>query len=298
MMTSPNIHRIVLLEMLLASICFSLPTDSKVSSLETELQSTKNIVHEMLASVNKLSKQSLVSKTELENIKANVELQANKINDISRRQQSGGGENLERRFQTMIKTIRDSKDSVTAVLEEALRSVDRKIEDLQAEIVEKLEKKVKRQERGKFVTEDTFDLVARQVVELRKLPESLNASVARTYSDMTANLNRMTITRQEFASFQLSVARDTCRTRVSQSEKYLEIFQFNINIIQFNDGLWVVVQQRGQFGNPADYFARSMSDYVGGFGDPNKEFWLGLDKLRQLTATGAKLRVELETFEV
>ena len=63
MMSSPNIHRIVLLEMLLVSICLSLPTDSKMSSLETELEATKNIVYEMLTSVNKLSKQSLVSKT-------------------------------------------------------------------------------------------------------------------------------------------------------------------------------------------------------------------------------------------
>ena len=55
-------------------------------------------------------------------------------------------------FQTMFQTIRDSKDSVTAVLEDALRSVDKKIEDLQEDIVDKLEKKVKREERGKFAS--------------------------------------------------------------------------------------------------------------------------------------------------
>ena len=170
----------------------------------------------MLGSVNKLSKQSLVSMTELENIKANIDLQADRIEDISRRQQTGGEENIEGRIETIFQTIRESKDSVTAVLEDALRSVDKKIEDLKEEIVDKLEKKVKRQERGKFVSEETFDLVARQVEELSKLPESLNASVARTYTDITANLNRMTITREEFAAFQLSVARDTCKTRVSQ----------------------------------------------------------------------------------
>ena len=125
---------------------------------------------------------------------------------------------MEQRFQTMFETIRDSKDSLNAVLEEAMRSVDKKIEDLQEKIVDKLEKKVKRQGRGKFVSEETFDLVARQVEELNKLPESLNASVAKTYTDITANLNRMTITREEFAAFQLSVARDTCKTRVSQYE--------------------------------------------------------------------------------
>jgi len=249
-----------------------------VSSLETELEATKNIVHEMLGSVNKLSKQSLVSQTELENIKANVDLQSEKIEDISRRQQTGGGEDLERRFETMFQTIRDSKDSLTAVLEDAMRSVDKKIEDLQEEIVDKLEKKVKRQGRGKFVSEETFDLVARQVEELNKLPESLNASVAQTYTDIKANMARMTITREEFSAFQLSVARDTCKTR-------------------FNEGLWVIIQQRGPFGNPENYFSRSMAEYVRGFGDPNKEFWLGLDKLRQLSASGAKLRIELETYE-
>ena len=181
-----RIQWLVLLEMLLTSICVSLPTESKISSLETELNSTRDIVHEMLGSVNKLSKQSLISKTEFENIKANLDLQTEKIEDIS------------------------------ALMEDALRSVDKKIEDLQEDIVDKLEKKVKRQERGKFVSEETFDIVARQVEELSKLPESLNASVARTYTDITANINRMTITREEFAAFQLSVARDTCKTRVSQ----------------------------------------------------------------------------------
>ena len=88
-MSNPeSIRWIVLLEMLLVSTCFSWTTDSKMSSLETELEATKNIVHEMLGSVNKLSKQSLVSKTELENIKANIELQGDKIEDLSRRQQT------------------------------------------------------------------------------------------------------------------------------------------------------------------------------------------------------------------
>merc|ERR1711874_409436 len=132
-----SIPRIFLIELILVSICFSSPTDPKLSSLETELESTKHIVHEMLGSVNKLSKQSLVSKTELENIKANIDLQADRIEDISRRQQNGGGENLEGRFETMFQTIRDSKDSVTAVLEDALRSVDKKIENLKEEIVDK-----------------------------------------------------------------------------------------------------------------------------------------------------------------
>ena len=41
-----------------------------------------------------------------------------------------------------------------------------------------------------------------------------------------------------------------------------------------------------------------MKEYVDGFGDPSKEFWLGLDKIVSLTNNGAELLVELETFEV
>ena len=67
---------------------------------------------------------------------------------------------------------------------------------------------------------------------------------------------------------------------------------------QFEEGEWVKFQQRGQFKNPQYYFARDMKEYVVGFGDPSKEFWLGLDKLESLTEEGAELLIELETFEV
>ena len=60
----------------------------------------------------------------------------------------------------------------------------------------------------------------------------------------------------------------------------------------------MVVQKRGQFGNPGDYFSRDMKEYVGGFGDPSTEFWLGLDKILLLTRNEAELRIDLETFEV
>ena len=42
-----------------------------------------------------------------------------------------------------------------------------------------------------------------------------------------------------------------------------------------------------------------MTEYVEGFGNPSKEFWLGLDKLVSLTGNGnTELMIELETFEV
>ena len=34
------------------------------------------------------------------------------------------------------------------------------------------------------------------------------------------------------------------------------------------EGGWTVIQSRGQFENPIDYFSRGWEEYVSGFGDP------------------------------
>ena len=56
-----------------------------------------------------------------------------------------------------------------------------------------------------------------------------------------------------------------------------------------------VIQRRGYYGEPKENFSRSWADYKSGFGDPNKEFWLGNEQIHQLTKSGdMMLRVELE----
>ena len=44
----------------------------------------------------------------------------------------------------------------------------------------------------------------------------------------------------------------------------------------------ILIQERGQCGNPGDYFAKTWSEYKKGF-SKNCEGWLGLDKLHNLT---------------
>ena len=53
-------------------------------------------------------------------------------------------------------------------------------------------------------------------------------------------------------------------------------------------GNWTVILRRGQFGLPADYFRRNFISYVEGFGEPRAEFWLGLERIRALTHSGAQ----------
>ena len=59
-------------------------------------------------------------------------------------------------------------------------------------------------------------------------------------------------------------------------------------------GGWTVFQKR--YNGAVDFF-RAWDDYKRGFGNLTGEFWLGLEKIRRLTAYSSnKLRVDLEDF--
>lgn len=55
---------------------------------------------------------------------------------------------------------------------------------------------------------------------------------------------------------------------------------------------WLVIQRRT---NAAENFFRNWADYKAGFGRVDRDFWIGNDRLHQLTASGRfKLRVDVE----
>lgn len=261
-----------------------LEEQSKRMKLEGDLEKMTALVFELLKSVNKLTKE-YVTKADIEEIKESLGKNDAKVDEIASKQEemvqgTGGSEvDIDSKLRGVFESISDSKDSVTAVVEDALYTMNKKFDNLKSDIMAKLESKVKRgTEGGKFVTEETFEIVARQVDALKELPKSLNEIVDKSYSQLSQGMSQSTITRDEFAQFQLNVARDTSNLR-------------------FNEGQWVKVQQRGQYKNPQDYFSRNMIEYINGFGNPTKEFWLGLDKLASMTRGGAELKIELETFE-
>ena len=62
--------------------------------------------------------------------------------------------------------------------------------------------------------------------------------------------------------------------------------------------LSLVIQKRGGSGGTKENFNRTWDEYKNGFGDHDKEFWLGNYLIHQLTNSGdMKLRVELEAHD-
>ncbi|GBL86733.1 Techylectin-5A [Araneus ventricosus] len=53
--------------------------------------------------------------------------------------------------------------------------------------------------------------------------------------------------------------------------------------MQTDGGGWTVIQRRGQYGNGEDYFVKRWKEYKEGFGNMNKEFWLGNDNIHVIT---------------
>ncbi|GFY71166.1 aquaporin-9 [Trichonephila inaurata madagascariensis] len=62
-----------------------------------------------------------------------------------------------------------------------------------------------------------------------------------------------------------------------------------------NGGGWTVIQRRGDFGSPPDYFNKNWNYYKRGFGAPTKDFWIGNDLIYALTNQGSySVRFEMQ----
>ncbi|GBN98240.1 Techylectin-5A [Araneus ventricosus] len=69
------------------------------------------------------------------------------------------------------------------------------------------------------------------------------------------------------------------RSRVSEDKPLQVSCDMNTD-----GGGWTVIQRRGDFGRTKDYFFKDWKSYKKGFGDIDKDFWLGNDNIFALTS--------------
>ena len=64
-------------------------------------------------------------------------------------------------------------------------------------------------------------------------------------------------------------AKESLENNYTSGVYYIKPFDSEEKALAFcdQDG-WTVIQSRGQFGNPVDYFFRNWTEYVAGFGVP------------------------------
>ena len=107
--------------------------------------------------------------------------------------------------------IDENKKNVTGVVMAAVGSLQKNLDALKDNLSFQLENKFKRADVVKLLTEESFEEISRKVQKLQDLPNSLMESVNRIKLD----LPKTAITKKEFSSFQLAVARDLATVKVN-----------------------------------------------------------------------------------
>jgi len=134
---------------------------------------------------------------------------------------------------------------------------------------------------GKFALSKALHNTDKDLYKIREVTEGLQSQDAQTLTKLESLEESVTSQLElgeALGQLRLRMARDTASVRLAENE-------------------WVTVQRRGQHGNPRDYFRRRMVEYQEGFGDPAREFWLGLDKIAKLSESGTRLRIRLENWQ-
>ena len=180
-------------------------TELRLSQLETELESTRSTLLEILKSVSILSKQYV-------HTDEGVRLKTT--------------EDIDMKIEQLQMKIDENKENVTGVVMAAVEALQKKFDALKEDLSFKLEKKVKRAYGSKFVTEESFEEVSKKVQQLQDLPKNLMQSV----NEIKLDLPKTAIMKKEFSSFQLRVARDLAKVKVKLStHKQKKYFLFLSN---------------------------------------------------------------------
>ena len=180
----------------------------RLEQIEKELVETKSSLVEILKTITIISKE-YVHKDQIEKLQ----------------NQDDASNELDIKFMSLNEQINDSKKQLTNFVHKAVNALEKQFVTLKDDLSHKLDKKVKRDHDRKFVTEEKFATVSKQVEKLQTLPLNISRHVNALSEDLSAS----TITRNEFAKFQLTVARDTARVKVCH---HCDILQTIFHIVR------------------------------------------------------------------
>lgn len=108
---------------------------------------------------------------------------------------------------------------------------------------------------------------------------------------------------QHISSFNRQIANEVFNPQTCSFSDHIQVSgirQFKRDFfapceMDVDNGGWVVIQAR--YNGKTD-FSRSWSEYKEGFGNIAGEFWLGLDKIHEMTSARLhELRIEMEDFD-
>nr|XP_022903600.1 fibrinogen-like protein 1 isoform X1 [Onthophagus taurus] len=171
------------------------------------------------------------------------------------------------------------------ILENSVKQINNKLEE--NEVFEKVLNKINNLENN---TENLINTLEKNDVEnvLRENLKFQNVSIQKLMEKCTNTEDTQFILPDCFDYTSLNSIK-----RLSLTSKFYASFH---NGTKLCENGWLVIQRRGNF-EQQENFIRSWNDYKYGFGDLNKEFWLGNDFLHLLSHQNhLKLRVELENF--
>jgi len=133
---------------------------------------------------------------------------------------------------------------------------------------------------------------------------STGSSTSATYITPTTSTSTKSSTSSESPPFSTVISTTSCSdlSEDGSSGLYTILIGGNSKEVYCDmrnyGGGWTVIQRRGDFGNDENYFSRNQTEYKNGFGEPKKEFWIGLEAMHLLTTTYAMdLLITLEDFE-
>ncbi|XP_071056995.1 fibrinogen-like protein 1 [Onthophagus taurus] len=171
------------------------------------------------------------------------------------------------------------------ILENSVKQINNKLEE--NEVFEKVLNKINKVENN---TENVINTLEKNDIEnvLRENLKFQNVSIEKLIEKCRKTEDTQFILSECFNYTSLNSFK-----RLSLTSEFYASFH---NAAKLCENGWLVIQRRGSF-EQQERFNRSWNDYKYGFGDLNKEFWLGNDFLYLLSHQNhLKLRVELETF--